>query len=234
MPHGDFLLLDSAPQLAVNVLAPGTVYRLGVIPENLPDGMEQAVHRQDKQVCWPDQRRCKGNPAQNRQLGADNFPAAGDHQPADPGTQQAPHQPHHVPLPDNRQALWARLYRTAAQKTAEKGRNHRKHPLPRIASHLRHAGDPTGSRRQNHLQHPGSLQCRLHLGHLHPRNQRDAERSRPANGCLHSPGSLNAAQKSTEISREYRANQPGTPWNFSRMGLVWVKSNLQKFNLLKK
>ena len=47
VPHGDFLLLDSAPQLAVNVLAPGTVYRLGVIPENLPDGMEQAVHRQD-------------------------------------------------------------------------------------------------------------------------------------------------------------------------------------------
>ena len=76
----------------------------------------------------------KGNPAQNRQLGADDLPAAENHRPAHPGARQAPQQPHHVPLPSNRQALWARLYRTAAQKTAEKGRNHRKHPLPRIAS----------------------------------------------------------------------------------------------------
>ena len=45
--HGDLLLLDPAPQLAVGVLAVGAVYRLSVVPENLPYGMEQAVHCQD-------------------------------------------------------------------------------------------------------------------------------------------------------------------------------------------
>ena len=47
MTHGDFLLLNSAPQLAVGVLAAGAVHRPGVIPENLPYRMEQAVHCQN-------------------------------------------------------------------------------------------------------------------------------------------------------------------------------------------
>ena len=47
MAHGNFLLLNSAPQLAIGVLVAGAVYRLGVVPENLPYRMEQAVYRQD-------------------------------------------------------------------------------------------------------------------------------------------------------------------------------------------
>ncbi|MCI9222835.1 MAG: AAA family ATPase [Oscillospiraceae bacterium] len=65
-------------------------------------------------------------------------------------------------------------------------------------------------------------------------NQRDAEGCRPADGHLHGSDSLTVTRKNTKIIREYRAKRPGTPWNFSRLGLVWFKSNLQKFNSSKK
>ena len=47
MAHGDFLFLNSTPQLAVGVLALGTVHCPGVVLEDTPYRMEQTVYRQD-------------------------------------------------------------------------------------------------------------------------------------------------------------------------------------------
>ena len=44
--HGDLLFLDSAPQLAIRVLAMSSVYNVGVVLEDTPYRMEQTVYRQ--------------------------------------------------------------------------------------------------------------------------------------------------------------------------------------------
>ena len=47
MAHGDLLFLDSAPQLAIRVLAMSSAYNVGVVLEDTPYRMEQTVYRQD-------------------------------------------------------------------------------------------------------------------------------------------------------------------------------------------
>lgn len=71
-----------------------------------------------------------------------------------------------------------------------------------------------GGRCQNRVQHSGPQQRGLHAGHLHPRDQRNAEGSGPADGELHGSDGIKIQRK----MRKYQANCPVLPQNF----LAWV------------
>lgn len=66
-----------------------------------------------------------------------------------------------------------------------KGRRAPPHPLPRPAAHLRYHSPSERRGCKNGVLHAGTLRCRVHSPHLHPRHTTETGRSSSHNGQLY-------------------------------------------------
>ena len=72
------------------------------------------------------------------------------------------------------------------------------HPLPRSEAYLRYLGPAKRCGHQDRLQYAGTLRCRVHLAHLHPRHPADAGPGGGNHREFHDPDDVSPPQKTIE------------------------------------
>ena len=127
-----------------------------------------------------DRRRNRRSPAEDEERLPRTASGGGHHPGSETAEKENRQQPLGIPLTYRRPNL-AGQCPPHAPSGAETGRI-ASGQVPRSPAHLRHAGPPERGRHQDGVRNAGTLQRRVHFGHLCPRHDSSPERGGQGHG----------------------------------------------------